>query len=78
MEPARTLLDRIRAELGTAESLTLPGLVTRLGMSDGFMNRGKVMAAINPLVAAGELAQEEPPRTTVTERLSVLRFRLKK
>lgn len=68
---------RIRAELTQNESLTLPELVQRLGMTDGFMNRGKVMNVINPMVANGELTQEEPPGTTIKDRLSVIRFRLK-
>lgn len=74
----KELAGRIRAELNAAESLTLPELVTRLGMKDGFYSRGKLMGAINPLVAAGEITQEEPPGTTVQTRLSVLRFRLKR
>ena len=70
--------DRIRAELRGAESLTLPELVTRLGLKDGFHSRGKLMGALNPMVAAGEVTQEEPPGTTMKDRLSVLRFRLVK
>ncbi len=68
--------DRIRKELAGVDSLSLPDLVTRLGMRDGFMSRGKVMTIINPMVAAGEVVQEEPPGTTVKTRLGVLRFRL--
>lgn len=67
----------ILAELKKAESLTLPELVMRCGMRDGFLNRGKLINALNPLVAAGQLTQEEPPGTTMKNRLSVLRFRLK-
>lgn len=74
---AAQLEPKIRAELSQHESLTLPELVQRLGMSDGFMNRGKVMNLLNPMVASGELIQEEPPGTTMKTRLSVLRFRLK-
>lgn len=72
------IVDTIRSELRTADSLTLPELVTRCGLRDGFLNRGTLMNAINPLVAAGELVQEEPPGTTIRNRLSVLRFRLNK
>jgi len=67
---------KIVQALSSAESLALPELVTRLGLEDGFVNRGKVMAVINPMVARGELIQEEPPGTTVKNRLEVLRFRL--
>jgi hypothetical protein len=67
---------RIRSELATAESLTLPELVAKVGLRDGFLSRGKVMNVVNPMVAAGELLQEEPPGTTMKTRLSVLRFRL--
>ncbi len=71
------LRDQIRAELSTVESLSLPELVTRAGLRDGFMSRGKLMNIINPMVASGELSQEEPPGTTIKNRLSVLRFRLR-
>lgn len=63
--------------LEAVESLTLPELVVHAGLRDGFLSRGKVMNAIHPLVAAGILLQEEPPGTTMKNRLSVLRFRLK-
>lgn len=69
---------KILAELNKEGSLTLPELVTRCGMRDGFLNRGKLISALNPLVASGQLTQEEPPGTTMKNRLSVLRFRLKK
>lgn len=67
--------DKIRQALTSAESLTLPELVAHVGLNDGFMSRGKVMAVLNPMVASGELLQEEPPGTTAKDRLSVLRFR---
>jgi hypothetical protein len=68
---------KVRIELSKAESLTLPELVMRLGMQDGFLSRGKVMNVLNPMVASGELMQEEPPGTNFTNRLGVLRFRLR-
>ena len=71
------LASKVLSELSRNESLTLPELVTRAGLSDGFMNRGKLMNAINPMVASGQLSQEEPPGTTMRNRLSVLRFRLR-
>jgi hypothetical protein len=67
---------RITQALSEPESLALPQLVTKLGLEDGFISRGKVMAVINPMVARGELRQEEPPGTTMANRLQVLRFRL--
>ncbi len=72
-----TLGAKLREQLATAESLALPELVTRIGMKDGFMNRGKVINALGPMVSSGEVIQEEPPGTTVKNRLDVLRFRLK-
>lgn len=69
--------DKIRAELLSTESLSLPELVVRVGLKDGFISRGKVMNVINPMVASGELSQEEPPGTTMKNRLGVLRFRLR-
>jgi hypothetical protein len=68
--------EKVRTELAGAKSLSLPELVTKLGMRDGFYNRGKVLNVLNPMVARGELLQEEPPGTTFKNRLSVLRFRL--
>ncbi|MFI5298354.1 MAG: hypothetical protein ACHREM_09670 [Polyangiales bacterium] len=72
---AAGLGDKVRTALATVDSLTLPELVTRVGLSDGFINRGKLMNVLAPMVAAGELTQEEPPGTTIKTRLSVLRFR---
>ena len=66
----------IRTELLANGSLSLPELVVRLGLKDGFLNRGKVMNVLQPLVARGELVQEEPPGTTMRTRLSVLRFKI--
>jgi hypothetical protein len=68
--------EKIFAALREEESLALPDLVTRVGMRDGFLNRGKVINVINPFVASGQILQDEPPGTTVRNRLSVLRFRL--
>jgi hypothetical protein len=67
---------KIRAELAGVDSLALPELVTRVGLKDGFMSRGKLMNVLNPMVASGELVQEEPPGTTMKDRLGVIRFRL--
>jgi hypothetical protein len=74
---AAAMSEKIRAELSGVDSLALPELVTRLGFKDGFYNRGKVMNVINPMVTAGEILSEEPPGTTIADRLSVLRFRLR-
>lgn len=76
------LESRIREELTRARSsggepLALPSLVQRIGLSDGFLNRGKVMSALAPMVASGEVLQEEPDGTTMTNRLESLRFRLR-
>jgi len=67
---------QIVAALREAGSLTLPELVVRLGLKDGFLSRGKVMNLVNPMVANGELVQSEPPGTTMKNRLEVLTFRL--
>ena len=73
---------RIREELAKARSsggepLPLPALVRHIGLSDGFFNRGKVMSVLAPMVASGEVLQEEPEGTTTKNRLEVLRFRLR-
>lgn len=70
--------DKILGELRSVESLSLPELVTKMGMKDGFLNRGKLINILNPMVASGQLLQEEPPGTTMKNRLSVLRFRIPK
>jgi len=72
------LQEEIRAQLARQDTISLPDLVTRLGMKDGLMARGKVMNAINPLVASNDVLVEEPPGTTAANRLSVLTFRLVK
>lgn len=68
--------EKILKELRGTDSLALPELVTRVGMRDGFINRGKIINVLNPMVASGQVLQEEPPGTTIKNRLSVLRFRL--
>jgi hypothetical protein len=74
---ATNMAEKIRNELASADSLSLPELVTRLGFKDGFINRGKVVNVLNPMVMSGELDKEEPPGTTMKNRLSVMRFRLR-
>ena len=71
------MIDKIRVALADVDSLALPELVTRVGLRDGFLGRGKLMNVIHPMVASGELLQEEPPGTTMRTRLGVLRFRLR-
>jgi hypothetical protein len=75
---ADAMQPKILRELAGADSLTLPELVVKMGMTDGFMNRGKLINILNPMVASGQILQEEPPGTTMKNRLSVLRFRLPK
>lgn len=69
---AKVAEPQILAALEEAGTLTLPELVVK----DGFMNRGKVVNLLNPMVARGVLVQTEPPGTTVRNRLSVLRYSL--
>lgn len=73
---AKVAEPQILAALEEARTLTLPELVVKLGMKDGFMNRGKVVNLLNPMVARGVLVQTEPPGTTVRNSLSVLRYSL--
>lgn len=68
---------KIREELGRVDSMTLPDLVEKLGLKDGFFNRGRVISTLNPMVAAGEVLQEEPEGTTIANRIVSLRFRLR-
>lgn len=68
---------RIREELGRVDTMTLPDLVEKLGLKDGFLNRGRVISTLNPMVASGEVIQEEPEGTTIANRLVSLRFRLR-
>lgn len=73
---AAVLGEKILAELQAVESMALPELVTKVGMRDGFINRGKLIQVLGPMVSKGLLVQEEPPGTTIKNRLSVMRFRL--
>lgn len=68
---------RIREELGRVDSMTLPDLVEKIGLEDGFFNRGRVISTLNPMVASGEVIQEEPEGTTMANRIVSLRFRLR-
>jgi Mg2+/citrate symporter len=72
-----SILEKVHAVLASGAIKTLPELVLAAGMKDGFLSRGKMMNALNPLVASGELVQEEPAGTTMANRLSVLTFRSK-
>jgi hypothetical protein len=67
---SKAILEKVHAAL-TAEAKTLPELV----LAAGLMSRGKLMTVLNPLVASGELIQEEPAGTTIANRLSMLTFR---
>ncbi|MFO0665346.1 MAG: hypothetical protein U0174_15435 [Polyangiaceae bacterium] len=67
---------RIRRELGNVESLTLPELIERVGLPDTVFNRGKVISALNPLVASGAVHQDEPEAIAMKNRLDDMRFRL--
>ena len=67
---------KIRDALFGVESLSLPELVVRCGLRDGFYNRGKLINVLNPMVTSGELVQETPPEATIKTRLGLLRFRL--
>ena len=67
---------KIRTHLQAEQSIALPDLVEKLGLKDGFLNRGRVISTLNPMVASGEVIQEEPEGTTMTNRIVMLRFRL--
>ena len=69
---------KIRELLGQTESLSLPDLVTKLGLRDNFLSRGKVISTLNPMVASGEVLQDEPPETNLATRLDEMRFRLRR
>lgn len=69
---------KIREQLGRTESLTLPELVEKLGLKDGFLSRGRVISTLNPMVASGEVIQEEPEDTKLVDRIHDLRFRLRR
>lgn len=58
-------------------TLSLPELVTRLGFKDSFINRGKVIQAIAPMVQRGEVIEEDAPNATIKNRLELKKFRLK-
>jgi hypothetical protein len=69
---------RIREELTAAGGvLLLPELVTRIGLKDSFINRGKVIQAIAPMVQRGEVIEEDDPSATVKTRLDLKKLRLK-
>lgn len=72
------LAPKIRAELAAAGgTLLLPELVTRVGLKDSFLNRGKLIQAIAPMIQAGEIIEEDDPNATVKTRLDLKRFSLR-
>ncbi|TGK33254.1 hypothetical protein EHQ12_17840 [Leptospira gomenensis] len=58
-------------------TLTLPELTKRIGLKDSFLNRGKVIQAIAPMIARGEVVEIDDPKATVKNRLELKQFRLK-
>jgi hypothetical protein len=70
---------KIREELSRAGGeLLLPDLVQRVGLSDSFINRGKVIQALAPMIQRGEVTEEDDPSATVKTRLALKKIRLKK
>ncbi|MCG6192359.1 hypothetical protein LFX25_03790 [Leptospira sp. FAT2] len=68
----------IRKELEEAGGfLLLPDLVKRVGLKDSFINRGKLIQAIGPMVLRGEIIEEDDPNATIKNRLALKKFRLK-
>ncbi|MDV6236284.1 hypothetical protein CH379_011675 [Leptospira ellisii] len=68
----------IRKELEFAGGiLSLPELVKRIGLKDSFINRGKVIQAVAPMISRGEVLEEDDPSATVKTRLDLKKFRLK-
>lgn len=58
-------------------SLRLPALVTAVGLKDSFINRGKLIQAIAPLVRSGAVLEEDDPAATARTRLELKTFKLK-
>ncbi|MBM9578096.1 hypothetical protein JWG45_13140 [Leptospira sp. 201903070] len=58
-------------------ALALPELVKRIGLKDSFLNRGKVIQAIAPMISRGEVIEIDDPNATVKNRLDLKQFRLK-
>ncbi len=66
----------ICVELERAESLTVPELAIRLGMSDGLHARLVLFGALLPLVHSGTCVGDEPPDATRKDRVQRTRYRL--
>lgn len=58
-------------------ALALPELVKRIGLKDSFLNRGKVIQAVAPMISRGEVVEIDDPNATVKNRLDLKQFRLK-
>ncbi|HEY0134655.1 MAG TPA: hypothetical protein VGB85_11260 [Nannocystis sp.] len=58
--------------------LTLPALTAAVGFKDSFINRGKVIQAIAPLVRSGAVVETDDPAATAKTRLELKRFRLQR
>ncbi|RHX89472.1 hypothetical protein [Leptospira stimsonii] len=58
-------------------ALTLPDLVKRIGLKDSFINRGKVIQAVAPMISRGEVVEIDDPNATVKNKLDLKQFRLK-
>lgn len=68
---------RILEELQKAGgSLRLPQLVVAVGLKDSFINRGKLIQAVAPLVRRGAVAEDDDPAATARTRLELKTFRL--
>jgi len=58
--------------------LTLPALTAAIGLKDSFLNRGKVIQAIAPMVRSGAVVEIDDPAATAKTRLELKRFRLQR
>ncbi|TGL81468.1 hypothetical protein EHQ83_03855 [Leptospira yasudae] len=68
----------ILKELQAADgALALPELVKRVGLKDSFINRGKVIQAVAPMISRGEVVEIDDPKATIKNRLELKQFRLK-
>ncbi len=73
----KALAPSIEAKLREGGALTLPQLQEALQMN-GFMNRGRVVNALGPMVMAGQVEEIPAPEgTALLDRVNHIRYRLK-
>ena len=74
---AASLGPKLGEVLQREQELTASELAERIGLGSGWFATGRVIQALNPMVARGELVATVPANTPLTKRARATRYRVK-